>query len=125
MQAKDITGLKYFDQLAPLLQRLHDDGCERDAAGNRKLHHDQYCMLVLLYLFNPMIVLLNEQQRISKRALVRWNFGCADVRWHRLTALLVMQANVGTLLAQCELLIHLDRQIDSRVAESPGAEVRR
>ena len=22
---KDITGLKYFDQIAPLLQRLHND----------------------------------------------------------------------------------------------------
>ena len=34
IQAKDITGLKYFDQLAPLLQRLHDDGCERDSTAS-------------------------------------------------------------------------------------------
>ena len=46
---RDITGLKYFDQLAPLLERLHNDGCERDRAGNRELHYDQYCMLLLLY----------------------------------------------------------------------------
>ncbi len=51
VREEDVTGLKYFDPLAPLLQRLHDDGCERDKAGNRKLHFDQYCMLVLLYLF--------------------------------------------------------------------------
>ena len=30
---KDITGLKYFNQIAPLLQRLHDDACDRDTAG--------------------------------------------------------------------------------------------
>jgi hypothetical protein len=42
--APDIQGLKYFDKLAPLLARLHDDGCARDKAGNRKLHFDQYCI---------------------------------------------------------------------------------
>jgi len=55
---KDITGLKYFDQIAPLLQRLHDDACDRDTAGNRILHYDQYCMLMLLYFFNPIITSL-------------------------------------------------------------------
>ena len=39
---KDIVGLKYFDQLLPLFQRLHHDGCQRDKAGNRELHYDQY-----------------------------------------------------------------------------------
>ena len=38
---KDIVGLKYFDQLLPLFQRLHHDGCQRDKAGNRELHFDQ------------------------------------------------------------------------------------
>jgi hypothetical protein len=33
------------------LARLHDDGCERNTAGNRELHYDQYCMLVLLFLY--------------------------------------------------------------------------
>ena len=53
IQESDVTGLKYFDQLSPMLQRLHDDGCQRDTANNRELHYDQYCMLILLYLFNP------------------------------------------------------------------------
>jgi hypothetical protein len=47
--------LKYFHRLAPLLARLHDDGCQRDKAGNRQLHFDQYTMLVLLFLFNPIV----------------------------------------------------------------------
>jgi len=34
IRSKDLTGLKYFDKLAPLLERLHDDGCKRDKAGN-------------------------------------------------------------------------------------------
>ena len=49
VREEDVTGLKYFDKLAPLLARLHDVGCERDKAGNRTLHFDQQCMLVLLF----------------------------------------------------------------------------
>lgn len=44
----DVRRLQYLDQLAPLLQRLHDVGTERDRAGNRSLHYDHYCLLVLL-----------------------------------------------------------------------------
>jgi hypothetical protein len=40
VSAREITGLKYFDKLAPLLEWLHDDGCARDKAGNRELHYD-------------------------------------------------------------------------------------
>lgn len=36
---------------------------------------------------------------------------------------IVMQANVGSALAQCEPLIYLDRQIDERMAQSPNANV--
>ncbi len=40
VRESDIVGLKYFDRLGLLLARLHDDGCERDTAGNRQLHCD-------------------------------------------------------------------------------------
>jgi hypothetical protein len=30
-------------------------GCQRDKAGNRELFMDQYCSLVLLFLFNPCV----------------------------------------------------------------------
>jgi hypothetical protein len=63
---QDVSGLKYFDKLAPLLARLHDDGCQRDTAGNRTLHYDQYCMLVLLYLFNPIVTSLRGLQQASE-----------------------------------------------------------
>lgn len=45
--SSQLTGLKYFEKLAPLLERLRDVGCERDKAGNRDLHFDQYCLLIL------------------------------------------------------------------------------
>lgn len=73
---RDITGLKYFDKLAPLLARLHDDGCARDRAGNRQLHYDQYCMLILLYLFNPIVTSLRGLQQASELAKVQKKLGC-------------------------------------------------
>lgn len=76
IKSSDITGLKYFDQLAPLLQRLHEDGCARDTAGNRELHYDQYCMLILLYLFNPIVTSLRGIQQASELQKVQKKLGC-------------------------------------------------
>jgi hypothetical protein len=73
---RDITGLKYFDKLAPLLARLHDDGCARDRAGNRGLHYDQYCMLILLYLFNPIVTSLRSLQQACELDKVQRRLGC-------------------------------------------------
>lgn len=74
---RDITGLKYFDQLAPLLARLHDEGCARDRAGNRQLHYDQYCLLILLYLFNPIVTSLRGLQQASELTKVQKKLGCS------------------------------------------------
>jgi Transposase DDE domain len=52
---RQVAGLKRLRHLLPLLEPLRQVGCERDAAGNRELHFDQYVTLVLLYLFNPLI----------------------------------------------------------------------
>ncbi|MFA9476630.1 MAG: IS4 family transposase [Filomicrobium sp.] len=76
IEERDITGLKFFDQLAPLLERLHDDGCQRDRAGNRTLHYDQYCMLLLLYLFNPIVTSLRGIQQASELKNVQKKLGC-------------------------------------------------
>ncbi len=54
VREQDVTGLKYFGKLVPLLERLHEIGCQRDRAGNRDLHFEQHCLLVLLFFFNPM-----------------------------------------------------------------------
>ena len=62
----DVTGLKYFEKLRPLLERLHEVGCERDRAGNRELHYDQFCLLLLLALFNPVVDSLRGLQQASE-----------------------------------------------------------
>jgi hypothetical protein len=64
--AADVTGLKYFEKLAPLLERLHEVGCERDKAGNRELHYDELCLLLLLGLFNPVVDSLRGLQQASE-----------------------------------------------------------
>ena len=62
----DITGLKCFEKLAPLLDRLHTVGCERDKADNRDLHYDELCLLLLLGLFNPVVDGLRGLQQASE-----------------------------------------------------------
>jgi hypothetical protein len=76
IEDKDVRGLKYFDQLAPLLERLHTVGCERDTAGNRSLHCDQYCMLILLFFFNPVVKSLRGLQQASELKNVQKKLGC-------------------------------------------------
>jgi hypothetical protein len=76
IREKDLEGFKYLNGLGSLLERLHDDGCERDKAGNRELHYDQYCMLVLLYLFNPIVTSLRGIQQASELKKVQRKLGC-------------------------------------------------
>lgn len=76
VESQDIQGLKYFDQLAPLLSRLHDVGTERDRAGNRQLHMDEYCLLVLLFLFNPAVRSLRAIQQASELKKVQRKLKC-------------------------------------------------
>jgi hypothetical protein len=79
LKPRDIQGLKYVDRLLPLLDQLHDVGCQRDRAGNRQLHFDQYCMLVLLFLFNPMLRSLRSLQQASELNNVQRKLGCSRV----------------------------------------------
>jgi hypothetical protein len=72
----DLAGFKYFDRLIPLLGRLHDVGCARDVAGNRVLHYDHYCLLVLLALFNPVVRSLRGLQQASTLKKVQRQLGC-------------------------------------------------
>lgn len=74
-----VQGLKYLKQLDTLLTRLHDVGCERDAAHNRKLHYDQYCMLILLFLFNPAVKSLRSLQQTSELKNVQKKLGCPRI----------------------------------------------
>ena len=73
----DVTGLKYFDRLTKLFSSLHAAGCERDRAHNRTLHMDEYCLLILLFLFNPVVSSLRALQQTSKLKKVQKKLGCA------------------------------------------------
>ncbi len=77
VREQDITGLKYFDKLLPLFERLHEVGCERDKAGNRRLHFDQYATLTLLFLFNPIVTSLRALQQASELKKVQRKLGCS------------------------------------------------
>lgn len=72
-----IDGLKYFKPLLPLLRQLHDVGCQRDSAGNRHLHFDDYTLLVLLSIFNPLVRSLRAIQQASQLKSVQKKLGCS------------------------------------------------
>lgn len=76
LDGRQIQGLKYLDQLLPRLAQLHEVGCGRDKAGNRKLHYDEYCLLVLLFLFNPVLRSLRALQQASLLEKVQRKLGC-------------------------------------------------
>jgi hypothetical protein len=73
---KAVRGLKYFSVLGPLLDRLHADATERDRAGNRVLHFDQYAGLLLLAFFSPIVTSLRGIQQASSLAKVQKLLGC-------------------------------------------------
>jgi Transposase DDE domain len=72
----DIVGLKYFNRLMPLLERLHPVGTQRDRAGNRQLFFDHYCAYLLLFLFNPIVTSLRGIQQASELKKVQKKLGC-------------------------------------------------
>ena len=76
VRSQDITGLKYFQRLLPLFDRLHEVGCQRDKAGNRELFMDEYCVLILLFLFNPVVTSLRALQQASELKKVQRKLGC-------------------------------------------------
>lgn len=74
---QNVTGLKYFALLNPLLEGLRDCATERDRAGNRILHFDQYCCLILLFYFNPIVDSLRGIQQASGLRKIQKSLGCS------------------------------------------------
>ena len=75
IQDHELKGFKYFKAISAILESLHDAGCERDIAGNRILHMDQYASLLLLYMFNPICNSLRSLQQVSELKKVQKQFG--------------------------------------------------
>ena len=70
-----MQGFKYFKAISGLLESLHEVGCQRDRAGNRLLHMDQYISLLLLYMFNPICTSLRSLQQASELKKVQKKLG--------------------------------------------------
>lgn len=73
--ADDLTGFKRLRRVRELLSYLHEVGCERDKAGNRELHFDDYVVLMLLYLMNPLIDSMRTLQKVADLPEVRKRLG--------------------------------------------------
>jgi hypothetical protein len=65
LRDKDVP-FKMLLRVFPLLDRLHEVGTERDSAGNRQLHYDQYVKLVLICLATPLIDSVAALQRAAE-----------------------------------------------------------
>jgi hypothetical protein len=70
-----LRGMKQLRRVAGLLSVLHTTGCDRDKAANRELHFDDYVLLILLYLFNPMINSMRTLQKVSELSEVQSRLG--------------------------------------------------
>jgi hypothetical protein len=75
IRERDLQGFKYFQKLLPLLDRLHGHQLERDKAGNRILHYDQYLALILLFFFNPIVTSMRGLVQASSLQKVRKKLG--------------------------------------------------
>jgi len=75
IEEHELQGLKYFQAISGLLEKLPSAGCERDRAGNRLLHMDQYVALLLLYMFNPICTSLRSLQQASELKKVQQKLG--------------------------------------------------
>jgi len=76
IKESELQGFKYFKAISGMLESLHKAGCQRDRAGNRKLHMDQYMSLLLLYMFNPICTSLRAVQKASELKKVQHKLGC-------------------------------------------------
>lgn len=73
--AAQLGHFKKLRRIAGLLSFLHDVGCDRDKAGNRQLHYDDYVLLILLWMFNPMIDSMRTLLRLASLEQVQKKLG--------------------------------------------------
>jgi Transposase DDE domain len=112
VRPKDIQGLKYFQLLGPLLDRLHGNAAARDHAGNRQLFFDQYAGLLLLTFFSPILTSLRGLQQASGLAKVQKLLGCERAALGSLSEAsrvfdpALLRAVIGDLAAQAMPLLH-------------------
>lgn len=73
IEQASLSGMRDLKAIRSLLERLKSVGTERDKAGNRTLHMNEYCLMVLFWLYNPIIDSMralqqaNELEKVQKR----------------------------------------------------------
>jgi hypothetical protein len=118
---KDLVGFKYFRKINHLLARLHEAGCARDRAGNRRLHMDQYMALLLLFMFNPICDSLRSLQRASQLKKVQRVLGVPRTSLGSLSEAVgvfdpsLLEGLLGELVAELKPLPH-----DPRLGQVQG-----
>ena len=75
IKESDLQGFKYFKIISGLLESLHSTATEKDKAGNRRLHMDQYMTLMLLAMFSPICTSLRAIQQASDLKKVQRKLG--------------------------------------------------
>jgi hypothetical protein len=75
----EVRGFKYLLDIFPMLQRLHDSGCARDAAGNRTLFYDQYVALMVVAMYSPCLDGMRAICRASQLKKVQKKLGVKRV----------------------------------------------
>ena len=111
IEEPQVQGLKYFKTISGLLKRLHEVGCQRDRAGNRLLHMDQYVSLLLLYLFNPLCSSLRSLQQASELKKVQKKLGVPRASLGSLSE----AATVFDSQRMIEILTELSERISPRI----------
>lgn len=77
IKAADLRGLRDLRSIAKLLEPLHAVGTQRDKAHQRTLHMDQYCLLVLMWLYSPILTSMRALQQASNLKEVQKRLGVA------------------------------------------------
>ena len=72
---EQLRGVKQLRRVAGLLSTLHNVGCDRDKAANRALHFDDYVLLILVYLFNPLIDSMRSLQKVAELPEIQKRLG--------------------------------------------------
>ena len=75
LKESDLQGFQDLRAIAKLFKSLEGVGTERDKAGNRNLTMDQYCLMVLMWLYNPVIDSLGGLQQASELKKVQQRLG--------------------------------------------------
>lgn len=122
IRESQLQGFKYFKAIAGMLDSLQDAGCQRDRAGNRQLHMDQYMSLLLLYMFNPICTSLRAVQQASELQKVQRLLGCPRASLGSLSE----SARVFDSALMQEIIEHLGEKLEpisshSKLDDLPAA----